>query len=557
VSRHGGGCRHLYLSCAWVVNTLLVASCGTSDDELVAQVGTYRITARQYRSYVEGLPGRWQPDKTGDEARLHHLQVLIDRCLLLMEGESLGLDTLAAVQQATAKAVDEYVVARYQLDWSQSQPDISEQEIESVFRAEGFDRERLGLVVRVRTRTEIDTILAELRSGVRFDEIARSRSMDRGAVEADGGLGFLDRDQAARLGIPPSLFLSLPLDKTSPPLPIGTDWQVVRFVEDRPTDYDRYREPIRAQLAKRQRSELEQLHIEELTATMGVRRHEPGLRMVVAALRTADPSSIVSSSLTLYEVGSSRIEVSSAAQALAGLQLEPESADSARVSSLLQRHVLRPALLQAAAREAGFYDGPEFRRARQKGREEAILEMLRLRTNRSIHISTDEVRRYYDTHQEVFRHEEALWIEEMLLATAAEALRVRQQIEAGARFADLAVGSLRDKAEQQRGRLHFHAEDQARHPQLMPAAQATEAGLVAGPLRVKGGFSVFRVLGRSPGRVDSFDAVQDRARAILRERRQQGRLSVMLERLRAQHSSVIQVHAPRLQMAVPDYLLGG
>jgi hypothetical protein len=152
VSRHGSGCRHLYLSCAWVVNTLLVASCGTSDDELVAQVGTYRITVRQYRSYVEGLPGRWQPDKTGDESRLHHLQVLIDRCLLLMEGESLGLDTLAAVRQAAEKAVDEYVVARYQLDWMQSQPDISEQEIESVFHSEGFDRERLGLAVRVRTR---------------------------------------------------------------------------------------------------------------------------------------------------------------------------------------------------------------------------------------------------------------------------------------------------------------------------------------------------------------------------------------------------------------------
>lgn len=554
MSRHGSGCRHLHLSCAWVVNTLLVASCGTSDDELVAQVGTYRITVRQYRSYVEGLPGRWQPDKTGDESRLHHLQVLIDRCLLLMEGESLGLDTLAAVRQAAEKAVDEYVVARYQLDWMQSQPDISEQEIESVFHSEGFDRERLGLAVRVRTRTEIDTILAELRSGVPFDEVARSRSMDRDALE--GGLGFLDRDQAARLGIPPSLFLSLPLNKTSPPLPVGTDWQVVRFVEDRPTDYDRYREPIRAQLAKRQRSELEQLHIEELTATIGVRRHEPGLRMVVAALRTADLSSIVSSSLTLYEVGSSRIEVSSAAQALAGLQLEPESTDSARVSSLLRRHVLRPALLQAAASEAGFYDGPEFRRARQKGREEAILEMLRLRTNRSIHISTDEVRRYYATHQEVLRHEEALWIEEMLLATAAEALRVRQQIEAGARFADLAVHSLR-KAEPQGGRMHFHVEDQARYPQLMRAAQAAEAGLLSGPLRVQGGFSVFRVLGRSPSRIDSFDAVRDRARSIVRLQRQQELLSAMLERLRAKNAAVIDVHASRLQVAVPDYLLGG
>jgi hypothetical protein len=536
--------------------TVLVAGCDRADDEVVARVGPHHITASQYRSYVEALPGRWQPDKTGDEARLHHLQVLVDRLLLLLEGEALGLDTLTVVRQAATKAVEEYVVARYRADWRRNLPQISEAEIENAFHSEGFDRERLALGIRVHTRGEIDIILAELQDRP-FGDVALSRSLDRATLQQNGGLGFLNREHAARLGIPPSLFSALPLEQTSSPLRIGTDWQLVRFVEDRPSDYDRYREQIRTQLEQQQRREQEQLQLTELSLTMDVQRHEPGFEMVVAAIRTANPSPLLASSEILYEIGSRQIDVRSAAYALRGLQLKPELADSGWVSGLLRRHLLRPALLQEAARDAGFYQGPEFRRVQDKGRQEAILEMLRQRTVRAISISPDEVRQYYDDNPEPFRHAQAVWIEEMLLATAPEALRVREQIEAGARLADLAVRSLREQAEQQRGRLHFHAEDEARFPLLMPVAMATEARLVVGPLPVRGGFSVFRVLGHTPDRVDPFDAVRDRAQALLRQHRQQQRLSTMLERLRAEHASVIQIHASRLAEAVPDYLLGG
>ncbi|HJP33021.1 MAG TPA: peptidyl-prolyl cis-trans isomerase [Candidatus Latescibacteria bacterium] len=468
--RTGGG-----LICICITSAL-VAGCESADEALVAQVGPYRITAGQYRSYVESLPGRWQPDMTGDEARLHHLQVLIDRCLLLTEARTLGLDTLATAREAAARAVDEYVVARYRLDWIRNQPELTEEEIKHVFHGEGFGRERRGLVIRVRTRAEIDTVLTELRSEQPFLEVARLRSLDRTTLEMDGGPGFLDRDQAARLGIPVSLFASLPLNQTSSPLRTGTDWQVVRFVEERPADYDRYRETIRTELKNRRRAELDRLPRGEQ---------------------------------------------------------------------------------QAAAREAGFYEGPDFLRAERKAREEAMLEMLRRRTNRAIDISPEQTRRYYDTHQEVFRHEEALWIEEVLLASATEAIRVRQEIEAGARFADLAVRSLRDRTRQQHGRLHFHAEDLVRFARLMPAAKGTEVGLLSGPLQVEGGFSVFRVLGRTADRVDPFDAVQDRARSLLLQQHQQERLSSLLDRLRTEHSTVIEIHTSRLQGAVPDYLLGG
>ena len=126
----------------------------------------------------------------------------------------------------------------------------------------------------------------------------------------------------------------------------------------------------------------------------------------------------------------------------------------------------------------------------------------------------------------------------------------------GARFADLAGSSLRDHAVQQHGRLHLHAQDLALHPQLMPAAQAAEVGLIVGPVQVQDGYSVFRVLGRTPDRIDPFDAVQDRVTALLVQQQQQERLSAMLDRLRARHSSVIEIHAEALQAAIPDYLLG-
>ena len=60
-----------------------------------------------------------------------------------------------------------------------------------------------------------------------------------------GELGFIGRDMAPRIHIPPEVFRTLPLGAISEPMYTGKYWNIVRFTEERPASYDKYRDSIK------------------------------------------------------------------------------------------------------------------------------------------------------------------------------------------------------------------------------------------------------------------------------------------------------------------------
>ena len=542
----------------WILFLVLFAAgCGDDDNPIVAEVGLHQIKAASLRTFVEELAPGLRTQKKGDDARRHYLQSMIDRRLLLMETKNLGLDTTSAVTRAVQDAVDARVRSLYRGREIASKAHISEEEVRSHFETGGYDKERKLEAILVKDRAEIEKVVGELAAGRPFAEVASLHSLDERSAQQGGVLGFIGREAIARLYVPPDVFSSLPPGEVSKPLRAGKSWHLVRFTEERPAAYERYRPMIEEKLFRKKLRQVEEEHLELLKESFQVRIGQPGLRAFIDAYRTQPPAPPGAATSAIYLTQEGKLTVAAAREALQRMNIQTGLADSTRALSALEKFVLRPWIMAAASRRAGIYEEPEIRAMESRKREDILLEALRkIVVGQRATVADAEVWEYYDNHPDIFYHEDAAWAEELLLPTEAEALHVKQQIAAGAPFADFAERSLRAGAAKIKARFHFHPREEGIYPLLVPVLLKTPPGELTGPLEVKGGYSVFRVASIEPGGIEPFETAQRRAGAMLRRERETQALESFVVELREKYASQIEIHESRMAAVLPDELLG-
>ena len=92
-------------------------------------------------------------------------------------------------------------------------------------------------------------------------------------------------------------------------------------------------------------------------------------------------------------------------------------------------------------------------------------------------------------------------------------------------------------------------------PLLYAEVQRVDLDQVAGPVAVQGGYSLFKVLDRKGGEVQSFAAAERRARALLRGQLRELRFEEWIDELLDQYDDEIAVSADALAQALPDTFL--
>jgi hypothetical protein len=544
--------KYLLLPCL-----LFAAGCGSfQEDSLVAQVGSHQIDARLLRLYVSDLTAGLRPQKMGDEARQHYLQALIDRRLLLMEASDRKFDTDDDFQRDLQEVVDARVRGIYRATKITAQAKVSPEEVQDYFVSEGYDRERLLYALKVSSRAAIDTVLQELQAGRSFDEVARARSIGLRSAERGGKLGFIGRDLLESLHIPPEVFNTLPLGQLSEPLPAGSVWHIVRFNEDRPASFEKYKAGIASLLFNKRLAEVENEHLEQLHDTYKVEVHPAALSKIVDAYSKKDPSPLEKDAAVLYSYKGGEVTIGQIQEFLRLRNISYSFRDNIQAEAFLERYFLKILLIQKAAHAGGLYDSDKMKKFKNLKTEDFLLESLRKNVIADlIELSEEEVRHYYDTHPETFRHSASRWIEEVLLPTQSQAQQIKVQIEAGAPFSQFIDKSLRPNALKYKGEFHFHSLGKALYPVLIPAIfEASEEQLV-GPLEVKGGFSVFRILRREEPSIEAFETAQRRARALVRLGRETQVLGDLLVQLRQKFAAQTKIYDARLKEALPDSLL--
>jgi parvulin-like peptidyl-prolyl isomerase len=547
------------LSAVGLLTIVVLAGCGPSEDDVVAQVGTYSITASTLSRFVEKLPDGLRVQETGDAARRRYLQDLIDRRLMLIEAQSRGLDTTQAVLTAVNAALDSRARDRYRSRKMTSTEELAPEEGRRYFDSEGYNRERKLTAILLENRAQAKAALAELKAGKAFEDIARARSLDKAAAVKGGELGWVGRDMAVKLYIPLEIFIDLPTGQVSEPLTAGKSWHLVRFTEERPATYEKYRLLIASRLHAEHTKQRAEEHFEKLEASFKIQLRTDGLKELVAAYHQRTPEVLADSPTPLYLYDQGEINVGQVQQILKPMKEARALAnlDPTKAVIVLQKYVLRPFLLAEAARRAGIYNEPDLTHFAADYREDVVLETLReIAVFQKITLSEEEVRQYYDEHPELFFHQGSTWIEELLLPTKEAAQDLKEQLEAGARFEEFASLSLRPGAVKSKAEFHFHPLEKIRYPRLIPAILQAPQGQLVGPLELEAGFSVFRVSKQEEGAVESFATARRRAQGLRRRQHEQDMFHSLMKTLRTRYADQTEIFETRLRSALPDSLVG-
>ncbi len=176
--------------------------------------------------------------------------------------------------------------------------------------------------------------------------------------------------------------------------------------------------------------------------------------------------------------------------------------------------------------------------------EESLLMVLERQVKAMPEPLPQEVREYYQAHPELFTTPEQLRLSLILLKVAPsstaevwqaaheEALRLRQRLQKGADFAQMARIHSGDASAAAGGDMGFVHKGMLAAP-VQQVVDGLQPGQVSEPVVLLSGVALFRLEERIAARLNDFEAVAERARQLLQRERSQAAWEGLLARLRS------------------------
>ena len=531
--------------------SIALVGCG-QNDSVVARVGEVEITKTDYERFVSRLAPGLQSKKKGKEVALDYLWSIVDQELLLQEARARRIDRNDAVVYKGAELTRNSLAKRYQAEVLLPQIEVVQADIERAFVDRGFDRERLFSRILVRQRTEVARVLAELKEGTPFLELAqRFAANDLFAKEGDGVVGWIGRTQAERFTIPLEIFLSLPVGQVAEPLQLAGGWQIYRFTEDREAELMDYAEEVASMISEEKWQDRMQVEVETLGRSFELQLDQEGLKMLLAQAGSVDEISLAAdqAELPLYRFENGQITLGDFLYTLNAIGIREHLQDSSQVADLARLAVLPGYLMQEAARKRGWDRESEFAEWWERKSKALLLQQLRSEiVDAHAGPPEEEVVEYYEANKRRFLTAESVRINQLIVDSREEGIELREAIEEGSTIADLLarpeVDTHGDPAND--GVVDLRKVVRARYPQLVDAAFRASEGEWVGPVGLLDRFTVFRVGSKTGGEVQSFSQARIRAEAIVTEKKKNELIDVFIRGLREQRKDQIELFAERL-----------
>ena len=547
----------------------LVAGCSDPVVQLpagsVARVDSTLIDAEYVRGFVDRVsPGLRSPN-TGDQARRDYMRSILARHLLEIEARARGLHEDEVIQTEFRRLWRQRLIEAYRRQILPGEVEISEEEIRAYFVESGLDRRRQMAGILVDDEALAQRIGQELAVGASFGRLARAHSIDERSREQDGVLGFIDLLQARRLQVPDVLFRDLPAGRVSEVLPMGRRFQLIRFGPEQPVPYKELRADIYELIYNRKFGELEKREVQRLERRLDLKMVSQGLATLLEKgdLYTRLRSEQLSEeehqvALFTYKGGQitlgDYVEILSRdMRSLSGWGLN----DEAEVREVASELVLTQVMLFEGAKRAGIADRPNQRAWAENTQRRLLIEELRKReVVDPLSVTRQEVRNYYEDHEALFVESDEYILVEVLVDTEEEARALRQQIDAGMTISALAQEyTQRANAKEEAGLMHMGDYERLAMPQLYEAVSEAEKEHIVGPVQVRDGYSLFKVMDRRPGQLKPFDQVERKARALVRAEKKEMRFEDWIDQLMEKYADRIVVSQETMTQALPDTFL--
>ena len=519
-------------------------------DPIIAQVGDRAITLEQFRAFSRDIPKYLQSEKTGIERVRNHLQTMIDRDLLAMEALAQGIDQsprfLKKMRRFKEKRLLPVFLAR------EIRVKITREEAAEYFERAGLSRAVRFDEILVEGEDKAAVAVGELRAGKSFSEVAEKYSSGvRTAARGDEGT------YSTRLDVQPDVrdaLFSLEVGEVSEPVKRGENrFAIYKLTDAAPLSLND------AVLHKIYRTLYIEKYTDQRAAIAAKLRDEYGVEIDRAGWRLflkkiddqASFETAAERSIALYKHLGGKITADDFIDAARTAKLPLASfADSALAVSFADRTVVANAVIVEAALRAGIHREEAVARTLDERREQLLMILLREQLMEDeLAVTAEEVRSYYDSHRDDFARPK-LYLQEILVDTEEEAQSLAEQIRSGASLGELAKTHSTRPAEQQdeEGKMHIHDFERVRYSRLVHAAQEAPLGELTGPVEVKGGYSVFKVVSREEGS-QSFAQVKKRVEATVKWLRKQVIFEQYLAELREKYAAQVTIRENQLELA--------
>lgn len=532
---------------------LICTGCGPQDENpTVAEVGDRTITVQDVRDFLAKLPEHAKGEEAGKVPLRDHLQTMIDMELLLMEARSQGFERSSPyltrmIRIRKAKLVSEY--ERRTINAT-----VEDGEVEEYIDREGLARAvRLGDILVADLETA-EKAAREIEGGASFAAVARKRSMHKETAARGGDIGRF----TTRYEMIPSLadkLFGLAVGSVSDPIRIGDRYAIFKILDETPAQLNpQQRMRIAEELERKKRGIAKAELVAELRDQYRLEPVRDGIAAAVEALRPGaadighDPSAIV-----LYQYNGGEItaaDLIGAAKSRKGNVLETLR-DAEQVVSFAEQYIVPDVMVQEAAVRQGIDREEAVVRWLEEQGKQLLVRVLRSKMLKErVTIAEDDLRQYYEANAGRFLHPEQTEVQEILVKTEIEALRLKGMIEDGAAFGDLAkrhsVRSLEVRGDE--GRFHMHRYESPQFGGFVEAAVEAAIGELTGPVKVQEGYSIFEVLSRERKR-ETFAEAEMSIRSQLRRKRHRNAFNEYMEELHNRYESEVSIHEDRLKAA--------
>ena len=537
-----------------VILTVLMGCTVEMGDRGVAQIGNEEITVDQLQEFMDGLPEYAKAEHTGVEEARNHLNTMINIELMIMEAQAADLDESPEFRARLAQVRQEKLASTFQDRALEVEEEVEESEVREYAERMGLTRAIRLADIMVPSRENALAVLRELKNGVPFGQVAKQWSINKKTLAQGGDLGRYTTREQMITPLQDKLF-SLALGQVSEPIKIGGHYSIFTVIADSTIELSPDRKLAIQMGLKEEKNQRARLTlVAELKEKYHLELDREGLALIVEKVRGGTSfATEAERNIVLYRYDGGEItaqDLAEADRALKGNALAQIS-DSSQVVAFAERHVVPNAMLVEAALRAGVDEEAATVEWLDDQAKQFLIRALRARVLRAkVTIAENELRQFYEAHAERYLHPEQIEVQEILVETETEALRLMEQIQKGAPLGDLAkkysIRSLEDRDEE--GRFHFHLFEKDFFGGFVEVAEKAEIGALTGPAKVNEGYSIFKVLSRGRKR-ETFAEAEWRVRSQLKREKEKKTFNQFIEELRNKYAAKMVIREDNLKAA--------
>lgn len=448
----------MFVALIYVPLLALTGEAHALDDRPLAQVGAERITERDYRRFVAGLPEWTKSTATGRDQVRDYLQSLVDRALILRAARAQQVEQSAAVQQKLEAARRLKVAQAMEQRYIRPAVSVSEAALRRVYAAQGWERQLKIAHIFVRTQPQAEAALAALHAGRSFAEVAHEFSQNRTTAVRGGEKPYYYSRINAIPAVRDSLF-SLPQGAISAILPVPKGFEIFKILDERTASYEQMRPQVLKAVMRERLQARRRAYIDSLAERFQWQEVAEGMARLTRILHSGEQAgdrkvfylADADADAALYTYRGGAISVGEAVRRSQFIRQGRYVEDSLKVAHYLERDVKGPQLLLLQGRALGIDREPAVADWLTRKKEELLIRaMRRLATAHAKPVTEQELRTHYEAHPSRYRTSSMVEIVEIQVEEEAQARELLARIRADRQRAAPLIALLPELAKDER-----------------------------------------------------------------------------------------------------------